>query len=231
AAAPLPRLPWARGGISARRPPSERAFRTALASAEWLPRPLEPGAHLWEKLPVPVGRGGLLAPLRVEYNFDAVLTDRVFGVLSESHVDLGHVLVLDPASDALLVYASTDIVRFPPTSLYPAASLIKVVPAAAALESSPDAEDRPCRFDGSPYRLTPKRVNPPPRGREVSLRLALATSSTKCCAQLAVHQIGPIGMLDVIRRFGLLEAPAPAHAAGQALDPGLDFFAVRPLRC
>ena len=41
---------------------------------------------------------------------------------------------MDPATDELLVYASTDVSRFPPTGTYPAASLIKVVTAAAALE-------------------------------------------------------------------------------------------------
>jgi hypothetical protein len=229
--APPPPLPWAPNAIFSRLPTSEEAFRAALASADWLARPLEPGARLWEKLPVPDDRADLVAPLRVEYTFDAVLTDRVFGLLAESHVDLGHVLVLDPATDEVLVYASTDVSRFPPTRIYPAASLIKVVTAAAALEGSPGAEDRPCRFDGSPYRLTPGRVNPPRRGSEVSLRRALATSNNQCFAQLAVHQIGSAGMLDVIRRFGLLDAPAPAHDAGQALDPGPDAFALGRLGC
>ncbi len=229
--APPPKLPWAPDSIFGRLPTSEPAYRAALASADWLPRPLEPGTRLWEKQAVPADRADLVAPLRVEYTFDAVLMDRVFGLLAESHVDLGHVLVLDPESDEVLVYASTDVSRFPPTSIYPAASLIKVVTAAAALEGSPGAEDRPCRFDGSPYRLTPQRVNPPRRGSEVSLRRALATSNNQCFAQLAVHQIGSAGMLDVIRRFGLLEAPGPAHAAGQAVDPGLDPFQLGRLGC
>jgi hypothetical protein len=229
--APPPKLPWAPGSVFARLPTSAPAFRAALASADWLPQPLEPGTRLWEKLPVPEDRADLVTPLRVEYTFDAHLTERVFGILAEGHVDLGHVLVLDPATDEVWVYASTDVARFPPTSLYPAASLIKVVTAAAALEGSPGAEDRPCRFEGSPYRLTPRRVNAPQRGTEVSLRKALATSNNQCFAQLAVHRIGATGMLDVIRRFGLLEAPAPAHAAGQALDPGADPFALGRLGC
>ena len=172
-----------------------------------------------------------MTPLRVEYTFDAALTERIFELLAESKVDLGHVLIMDPASDELLVYASTDVARFPATSTYPAASLIKVVTAAAALESSPGAAERPCRFDGSPYLLTRARVNPPRRGTEVSLRKALATSNNQCFAQLAVHSIGPTAMLEVIRRFGLLDVPAPSHAAGKADDPGADDFALGQLGC
>ena len=38
-------------------------------------------------------------------------------------------------------------------------------------------------------------------------------------------------MLAVIRRFGLLEVPAPAHAAGKADDPGEDRFDLGRLGC
>jgi hypothetical protein len=229
--APPPELPWAPEEVLGRLPASRESFHAALASADWLPRPAGPGTRLWESLPAPADRPDLVTPLRVEYTFDAALTERIFELLAESKVDLGHVLVMDPASDELLVYASTDVVRFPATGTYPAASLIKVVTAAAALESSPAAAQRPCRFDGSPYRLTRERVNPPRRGTEVSLRKALATSNNQCFAQLAVHSIGPSAMLEVIRRFGLLDVPAPAHAAGEADDPGADAFALGRLGC
>jgi hypothetical protein len=229
--APPPRIPPAPGSVLQRLPASREAFRAAVSSADWLAPPAAPGSRLWESLAAPAGRPDLVTPIRVEYTLDAFLTERIFALLEQGHVDLGHVLVLDPATDELLVYASTDPARFPPTGTYPAASLIKVVTAAAALEGSPGAAQRPCRFDGSPYRLTPQRVNPPRRGTEVSLRKALATSNNQCFAQLAVHSIGPAAMLDVIRRFGLLEAPGPAHAAGEADDPGEDPFALGQLGC
>jgi hypothetical protein len=229
--APPPELSWAPEAVLERLPASRAAFNAALATASWLPRPASPGARLWESIPAPADRPDLVTPLRVEYTLDPVLTERIFGLLAESQVDLGHVLVMDPETDELLVYASTDVSRFPPTGTYPAASLIKVVTTAAALEESPAAAGRPCRFQGSPYVLTPQRVNPPKGGTEISLSKALATSNNQCFAQLAVHRIGPAGMLDVIRRFGLLERPAPAHAAGQADDPGADAFALGRLGC
>lgn len=224
-------LPWAPEELLARLPASRPAFEKALASADWLEGPPEPGMPLWESVPAPADRGDLVSPLRIQYSLDAALTRSVFELLARSHVDLGHVLVMDPASGELLVYASTDVERFPPTETYPAASLIKVVTAAAALDGAPGAAQRGCRYDGSPYRLTRGRIDPPRRGTEVSLRKALATSNNQCFAQLAVHELGAARMLNVIRRFGFLESPAPAHAAGIASDPGRDAYALGQLGC
>ena len=57
----------------------------------------------------------------------------------ERHVELGHVIVMDPADGRVLAYASTDRARSRATRTYPAASLMKVVTAAAALERAPEA--------------------------------------------------------------------------------------------
>lgn len=229
--APALELPWAPEELLARLPASRAGLEAALASADWLPAAAGPGTPVWESVPAPAERADLVSPLRVQYSFDAALSRAVFGLLERAHVGLGHVVVMDPATSELLVYASTDVERFPPTGTYPAASLIKVVTAAAALDRTPGAALRTCRFDGSPYVLTPARVDPPRRGTEVSLRKALATSNNQCFAQLAVHELGPARMLDVIRRFGLLEAPAPAHPAGIASDPGRDAYALGQLGC
>lgn len=158
-------------------------------------------------------------PLRVEYTLDAQLMHDVFGVLERGRVALGNVVVMDPRSGRVLAYASTDPEHFPPTRNYPAASLVKVVTAAAALDVAPRTARLPCRFTGSPYRLTPARIDPPSRGNTVSLRRALATSNNQCLAQLAVHALGVDPLMEALDRFGWLDSPAPAHAAGQA-DPG-----------
>lgn len=162
-------------------------------------------------------------PFTVEYTLDADLSRQVFRILRRNRVDLGHVIVLDPATGRLLAYASTDTDRFSPTRLYPAASLVKVVTAAAALEQNPDIAKLPCRYRGNKYKLSAASVDPPARGRTVSLRQALASSNNKCFAQLAVHAVGAAALMDNIRRFGWFESPAPAHAAGSA-DTGTDRF-------
>jgi cell division protein FtsI/penicillin-binding protein 2 len=64
----------------------------------------------------------------------------------------------------------------------------------------------------------------------VSLRRALATSNNQCFAQLAVHAVGRESLMKAISRFGWLDEPALAHAAGSA-DPGEDRFEFGKLGC
>src|SRR5262249_36320367 len=151
-------------------------------------------------------------------------------VLDQGHVRLGHVILLDPASGRVLAYASTDPQRFEATRTYPAASLVKVITDSAALDADPDAAKIPCRFSGSPYRLTPSRIDPPRRGREVTLGHALATSNNQCFAQIAVHSVGHEALRDAIDRFGWTSQPAPAHPPGAA-EPAEDRYDVGKLGC
>jgi peptidoglycan glycosyltransferase len=213
--------------------PAERAPEDVLArlpvgrEALSLPSttPDAPGArsHLYEQVDVSHTHPDLAGPLRVEYTLDRELTELAHEVLRRSHVDLGTLVVLEPHSGRLLAYAATDTERFPPTRTYPAASLVKVITAATALDRAPELADLPCRFSGSPYRLTPSRVDPPRTGRTVTLERALATSNNQCFAQLAVHALGVEPLMEAFGRFGWLTAPAPAHAAGSA-DPGEDRY-------
>jgi cell division protein FtsI/penicillin-binding protein 2 len=173
---------------------------------------------------------GIPGPLRLEYTLDAELTREVFRALQQGRVAMGHVIVLEPATGRILAYASTDPDSFPPTRVYPAASLVKVVTAAAALDARPDTASLPCRYTGDRYRLTPARVDPPHRGTTVSLRDALATSNNQCFAQLAVHAVGNRGLLEAISRFGWLDEPAPAHAAGHA-EPAADRYELGRMGC
>ncbi len=175
---------------------------------------------------VPEGRSDLSGPLRVEYTLNGELTDSIWKVLKRGRVDLGHVLVMDPESGALLGYVSTDPERFPPTRPYPAASLVKVITMAAALDTAPEVVARPCRYVGNKYRLTPGRVDPPRNGHSVSLSRALITSNNQCFAQLAVHAVGGPTLLDVIDRFGWFDVPGPGHAQGVIVDPGDDSYAL-----
>jgi len=208
-------------------PSSRRALELPAAAPPGIdsgPAPdVAQGGRLYERVSVR-GTGPQAAdPLRIEYTLDAELTRRVFRVLQRARVRLGHVILLDPSTGRVLTYASTDVARFPPTRAYPAASLVKVVTAAAALARDPALARLPCRFQGSPYRLTRSRIDPPKTGRTVSLREALATSNNQCFAQLAVHAVGPDPLRQAIARFGWLSPPARAHAAG-TVDLGEDRY-------
>ena len=179
---------------------------------------------------VPPGRSDLVGPLEVQTTLDAGVTRWVWDVLERGRVELGHALVLDPTTRELRAYVSTAPERFPPTRSYPAASLVKVVTAAAALDVAPGvAEGAPCRYTGSPWRLTRARLDLQGRGRAVSLRRALATSNNQCFAQLGVHRIGGPALLEAIDRFGLLRSPGPGHPGGRAEDPGADALEVGKL--
>jgi penicillin-binding protein A len=188
------------------------------------------GGRLYEEVDVETIAPALPSPIRVEYTLDAELMRDVFRVLRKGHVALGNVILLEPDSGRVLAYASTDIERFPPTRSYPAASLVKIVTAAAALGRAPETARLPCRFRGSPYRLTPSRIDPPEHGRTITLRRALATSNNQCFAQLAVHAVGVAPLLDEIDRFGWLSRPAPGHAAGSA-ESARERFEVGRLGC
>ena len=195
----------------------------------------------------PVGRGRLEAPplpgnLRVEYTLDPELTRQIWKVLDKGRVKLGHVLVMDPQTGELLAYVSTDPEHFPPGAAYPAASLVKVVTAAALLDKRPSAARETCHYAGGRYRLRSRHLDPPKRGGNTAdLREALTTSNNKCFAQYAVHRIGRDSLLRAIDRFGFLSPPARNHVAGEITTPlddplalgelgsGLDGLRITPL--
>jgi cell division protein FtsI/penicillin-binding protein 2 len=226
-AAPLvtaipPPLPTVPESILERLPASREAFAAARGEAE-----VSSARTLVESVGVPDEVANALpGPLRIQYTLDAELSTEVFDILARGRVELGHALVMDAGSGDLLAWAATDVQRFPPTKHYPAASLVKVVTASAALERDPHVVDWPCRYVGNPWRLTKARIAPPRGGLSVSLRRALGMSNNQCFAQLAVHRIGRGPLLESFERFGLLEPPAPGHAAGVALDPGSDAYAL-----
>jgi len=177
---------------------------------------------------------------RVEYSFDAELTGQVFEILRQGRVDRGHAIVLDPRTGRLLTYVSTDRDSFPPEKAYPAASIVKVLTAAAMLEESGGDDDASCVYRGNKYRLNRSRLDPPKSGRESTLEDALASSNNQCFSQWALHVLGEEKLEQTFERFGWLSPAAPGHEAGRIervetkldlgrLGSGLDGAHVTPL--
>jgi len=210
-------------------PPGGGAGRAPRLVASGASAQVTRGQRVIEVVPTRGDAG--VTSLRVEYTLDAGLTDAIYDIFARGRVSLGLAVVMDPATGEVLAYAGTDPRRLPPDQLYPAASLVKVVTAAAALQNVPGAAYRTCRFVGSPYRLTPSRVTPPKRGTEITLERALATSNNQCFAQLAVNDLGQTRLLETFQRFGLLQSPGPGHSRGEADTPGEDRFALGKLGC
>ncbi|MEB2344779.1 MAG: penicillin-binding transpeptidase domain-containing protein [Deltaproteobacteria bacterium] len=197
-------------------PAPEQVLRLLPPSArDGLPAPDAPTETLRsERLGAPL----VERPLEVEYTIDPELTRAVAAILRQGRVELGHVILMDPLDGRVLSYVSTAPEVFPPTRPYPMASLMKVVTAAALLESAPQAIARPCVFRGSPYTLSAALLDPPRRGRVTSFEHALAMSNNQCFAQLAVHELGALRVLDELAALGVLESPGPGHAPGE-VDP------------
>jgi cell division protein FtsI/penicillin-binding protein 2 len=195
-----------------RLPVDRSGFGTTLIAAD--DRDPATPARFFELLDADEYGTALPSPVRIEYTFDAALTEDVIRILRRARAQRGHVIVLDPRSGRVLAYVSTDAERFPPTKPYPAASLVKVVTAAAALDLSPDRAREPCLYRGNPYRLSRSRVHRPSRGHSSSLERALALSNNQCFAQLTVDTIGEEALLAAIDRFGWTSSPAPGHERG-----------------
>jgi hypothetical protein len=241
---PVDAGPLERGDAPPLSPPPSEIFESVPASRDafgqassHLEREPAPGtgapwnpARLVEWVQPPHYRSDLAGPLRVEYSMDVELSRRIFKLMKQGRVANGHVIVMEPDTGRVLAYVSTDTEQFPGTAAYPAASLVKVVTAAAALDGAPEKARETCRYRGSPYRLTPSRVHPPRNGREMSLERSLATSNNQCFAQLAVNTVGADSMIAAIARFGWLSAPAPGHQAGIA-SAGDDDYDLGRLGC
>jgi hypothetical protein len=194
------------------------------------------GAPIFESDTEAAGGG----PFRIEYSLDETLTDSVFEILRRGRVSRGIVLVIDPRSGRLLTYAVTDPEALPPGHAYPAASIVKIVTAAALIETAPDQPNPTCVYRGNKYRLSRRRIDRPRSGHRTSLRRALAHSNNRCFSQWAAHDVGREKLLETLARFGWLTSPAPGHDAGQVepvttqlelgrLGSGLDGLRVNPL--
>jgi len=164
--------------------------------------------------------------LEIEFSVDPDLEARVRTRLEQAGVALGQVVVLDPRDGRVFAYVTTDPARFPATRTYPAASLMKVVTAAAVLRHRPEAATGDCRYRGSPYVLRRADLAAPAHGGIVdSFWRALAISNNQCFARLAVDALGREALLEEIARAGLLEPPAPGHPPG-VIEAGDDALAL-----
>lgn len=178
--------------------------------------------------------------VKVEYTLDEGLTQDVFDILRRGRVERGVAIVIDPKTGRLLAYAATDANVLPVERAYPAASIIKVITAAALLEKRADPAVWDCLYQGNKYRLSPSRLDRPRAGNHSTLEEAISTSNNQCFSQWAIHGLGEPRLRRMIELFGWASRPAIGHEAGQVepaanrydlgqLGSGLDGVRVTPL--
>ncbi len=157
--------------------------------------------------------------LQVDFTTDAALEGTIGELMKAGNVPMSHVIVMDPATGEVYAFVSGDPERFPATWAYPTASLMKIVTAAATLKHAPEAVERNCYYDGSPYRLAEGDIQAKDHGSHVmSFTRALAFSNNQCFARLAVNEIGEEALVDEMRNLGLFDPPAARHLAGNVKD-------------
>jgi TonB family protein len=201
-----------------RAPVAEAAPGFTRSQAAWGPRVVERVERPFPGADAPVW-------IEVEYTVDPELDAAVRAALGRSGVAVGQVVLLDPATGEIFAYVTTDPIGFPATRTYPTASLMKVVTAAAALRSVPEATRRKCRYRGSPYVVSEDALAPPLAGGILdTFPGALAISNNQCFARIAVRDVGKAKLLTEMAELGLFDAPAPRHPALRldALEDELD---------
>ena len=185
--------------------------------------PTESGLDVLRKIPwpspAPDGNGGFeqwVEDHRVVYTLDAELQQQALAVLQRYDVYYGALVAVEPATGRILALAEysrqePEITDFCRRATYPAASIVKVITAVGALETGGVTPDTPVRFEGSPYRLYPRKVDPANRRRENNVHTlaeALGRSNNVVFGKVGADVLGADGLQAVLDRFGF-NGPIP----------------------
>ncbi|TLN14193.1 hypothetical protein FDZ71_08035, partial [bacterium] len=144
------------------------------------------------------------------FTLDPELQAEAQSVLKKNKVPYGAIVAVEPSTGKVLAFAEyshkePSIRGLAQRATYPAASLIKVVTAAAALETGKVCETSPFSYEGSPYVLTKRKIDPQNRRRErnvVTLGEALGQSNNVVFGKLGVYCVGPEKMRQTTADFG-----------------------------
>ena len=146
-------------------------------------------------------------PLIVESSIDPDLQHYIVDLLQKSKTVKSAVVVLRPMDGRILAMAGYDSEgdgeRLCLDADFPAASLFKIVAAAAALEHAGFTPDRKVYFDGYKYSLY-KRQLKQNRGRyssETSFKRAFGSSINPVFGKLGIYDLGQEVMTDLAERF------------------------------
>lgn len=142
--------------------------------------------------------------LTVTYTLDPVLQTRMAGLLQRYQVPYGAFVALEPRTGRVLALVGVErrgglSVPVALRATYPAASLFKVITAAAALEAAELQPQSEITYRGNPLRLVASSLKADPRRdqRTMTLSEALARSNNVVFGKVAVHHLNA----DLLRRY------------------------------
>jgi cell division protein FtsI/penicillin-binding protein 2 len=159
-------------------------------------------------------KGGEHRPLTL----DAQLQSSAQRLLDSYQVPLGELVALDPATGRVLAYARSTAPGptsdgLDPDGCYPAASVFKLVTAAALLEQGVPADEEVC-YHGGKHRLRSKNLEDDDRRDRICTTLAeaVARSANAAMAKLANRNLDAVVLQGWANRL-LFNQPLPCDAA------------------
>lgn len=174
--------------------------------------PLLANNELTQTLPelLPLRVEGQWQHIRLEYTVDSDLQSFIQQELAHYHPDYGAFVAIDPSDGKILAIVSTvhgdaEPISVATTASFPAASVFKLVTAAAAIEHAGVEPDTEIAFAGGNHTLYKRNVLNEPRAgsaRHFTLREAFGRSINTVFGKLGVFRIGPVTLREYSERFG-----------------------------
>jgi len=152
-----------------------------------------------------------LGPYEVIYTIDPTLQRYTQRILRRYRVPYGAVVALEPASGKILILTGYSRHSHLPNrdltycfqATFPAASIVKLITAAAALETNSVRPESLFRYDGNMYQVTPQKLKRWRRRDQITtLSLALAKSNNVVFARITLYLVGYSSLSDYLERFG-----------------------------
>jgi cell division protein FtsI/penicillin-binding protein 2 len=152
---------------------------------------------------------------RITLSVDEELQKKIFALFRRFDPPYGVFAAMEPETGRVIALVGhrkggEPDPNLPLKAVYPAASLIKVVTASAALENGKISPDDEISYRGGIYRITKKGIHARD-GRGVpsmSLEEAIARSANSVFGKVAVNYVGSESLADYMTKFGFCQ-PIP----------------------
>jgi len=168
------------------------------------------------------------------YTIQGDLQKRVYDFLAKNKVPYGVFVAIEPSSGRILGMTSYSAIdpswtKRSAYSLYPMASLFKIITASAALESNKITPESVIEFRGASYSENPRYwdINPRGRNNRMDATFAMGKSINPFYGRVASDIAGKSSVMASVSRFGFNQElfpgiPAkPSQAAEPASNNGL----------